>query len=332
MSGKTYWQVASGSAQRNYPNIFIEFGVFAVNHDWRNTGHYHHSLQKAKRGDIFILKGGISRIHAVGIVQDDDLRKADYYFNLDGWALEYYKFIDWYVPQNPIPAKGKGLRMGTIQKIHVHGLKTLADNALSTWSKAVSSRTINEDIKIVEDKDIINRLIKEGLKIQQSEVLTSTFNRVRLLADYYLKNFDWRNINEDQVRTFLVIPFLLAMGWSEQQLFLEYKIGRKKADIVCFDKPIHSSEKKAKILIEVKKLSEGLNYAIDQAFAYAKALGDVKTICVTNGFCYQIYDLDYSEDYNEPYAYINILEPIDQFPLNNQTNGAIEALIKMLKL
>ena len=145
MSEKTYWQVASGGSQRSYANIFIEFGVFAVNYDWKESGGYHQYLQKAKKGDIFILKGGISLIHAVGIVQDDENRKTDYYFNLDGWELEYYKFIEWYVPPSPISAKGIGLTMGTIQKTHKQELKTLADNALNSWDKAITCLLYTSD-------------------------------------------------------------------------------------------------------------------------------------------------------------------------------------------
>lgn len=330
-SNPKYWQVSSGSSQRSYANIFLEFGVFAVNHDWRNTGGYHKYLQQAKKRDVLVLKKGVSKIHAIGIVQDDELSQAPFYFNFDGWELSYFKNIEWYVPEKPIDAKGMGLAEGTIQRTHKTKIQELANNALNNWKKFEKTREIDRKIISVKDDDIINRLINEGLKISQSEVLATTFNQVRKLAKYYLSNFDCKNVNEDQVRSFLVIPFLLALGWSEQQLFLEYKIGKKKADIVCFDKPCHRTDKKAQILVEVKKLSEGLNNAIDQAFFYAKNLGNVKTICVTNGFCYQIYDTDFSDNPKKPFAYINILQPTDKFPLNKETKGAIEALVKLIK-
>lgn len=326
-----YWQVSSGSSQRSYSNVFLEFGVFAVNRDWKGTGGYHNYLRNAKKGDVFVLKKGISVIHAVGIVQDDELREAPYYFNFDGWELSYFKNVEWFIPIEPLYVKGIGLSEGTIQRTHKREIHELANNAISTWQKFDKHRNILTDIIQIEDDDIIKSLINEGLKISQSEILASTFNQVRRLAKYYLDNFAWHEVNEDQVRSFLVIPFLLALGWSEQQLFLEYKIEKKKADIVCFDKPCHRKEKKAQILIEVKKLSEGLTNAIDQAFNYARKLGDVKTICVTNGFCYQIYDLDSSDDPNKPYAYINILNPTNKYPLKEETNGAIEALMKMIK-
>lgn len=328
----TYWQVSCGSSQREFPDVFINFGIYAVNFDSRSTGGYHNYLGYAKKGDILILKKGLTWIHAVGIVQDDELRQQDYYFNFDGWELAFYKYVEWYVPDKPLNVEGKGLAEGTIQKCHKHELQEIANNALISWKKNTRKYEIDTNISKVNDDDIIYELIRNGLKTSQSEILASTLNQVRRLANYYLHNFNWKDVNEDQVRSFLVVPFLLAMGWSEQQLFLEFSIGRKKADIVCFDMPSHKENKKAVVLIEVKKLSEGLTYAIEQAFSYAKELGNVKTICVTNGFCYQIYDLDFSDDPNQPYAYINILEPVNKYPINPQTKGAIEALMKIVKL
>lgn len=328
----TYWQVSCGSFQREYPEVFIDFGVFAVNEDRKNTGGYHKYLLQAKKGDILILKKGLTWIHAVGIVQDDELRQQKHYFNFDGWELRFFKYIEWYVPNSPINVEGKGLAEGTIRKCHKPELQELANNALKTWQKREKKYEIDTKINDISDEDIIYILINNGLKITQSEILTSTLNQVRRLARYYLHNFDWKDVNEDIVRSFLVIPFLSSIGWSEQQMFLEYSVGRKKADIVCFDKPSHLKDKQAKILVEVKKLSEGLSFAIGQALAYAKELGNVKIVCVTNGFCYQIYDLDYSSEPNSPYAYFNILEPINKYPINPNTKGAIEALMKIVKL
>lgn len=328
----TYWQVSCGSSQREFPDVFINFGLYAVNFDSRNTGGYHHYLKQAKKGDILILKKGLTWIHAVGLVQDDDLRQQDYYFNFDGWELGFYKYVEWFIPETPLNVERMGLAEGTIQKCHKQELQEIANNALVNWKKSSRKYEIDTNISKIKDDDIIYELIRNGLKTSQSEILASTLNQVRRLATYYLNNFDWQTVNEDQVRSFLVVPFLLAMGWSEQQLFLEYSIGRKKADIVCFDRPSHLKDKKAITLIEVKKLSEGLTYAIEQAFSYAKELGNVKTICVTNGFCYQIYDLDYSDEPSKPYAYINILEPINKYPINPETKGAIEALMKIVKL
>ncbi|HLG33890.1 MAG TPA: type I restriction enzyme HsdR N-terminal domain-containing protein [Bacteroidia bacterium] len=324
---KTYWQVASGSKQRSYPNVFIDFGVFAVNEADKGRGGYHNYLRQAKKGDIFILKEGLKLIHAVGIVKDDELRKQEFYFNFDGWELDYFKYVEWFAPVKPI--KVVGLKQGTINQCHKEHLKKIADDGLKKWKQAKVKYKIDKNIQIVKDEDIINSMINNGLKISQSEILTSTLNQVRRLANYYTNNFEPSLVNEDQVRSLIVIPFLLAIGWSEQQVLLEYHIGKQKADIICFDRPSHEEKKKAKLLVEVKKLSEGLTYGVDQAFSYAKELKDVRIICVTNGFCYQIYDLN-SDNPKEPYAYINILKPINKYPLSPKTKGAVEALMKII--
>jgi hypothetical protein len=121
-----------------------------------------------------------------------------------------------------------------------------------------------------------------------------------------------------------------ALGWSEQNLFLEYPVeGGGHADIVCFDRAIHSNEKIAKIIVEVKKLSEGLFNAQEQVFNYAENLPGVKVVCVTNGFCYHIF-IKENENFSG-FAYFDIRNPLNKYPLDENLNGAIEGLKMLMK-
>lgn len=70
----------------------------------------------------------------------------------------------------------------------------------------------------VEDAQILEFLIREGMRPAQAEDLTSAFRRIRLLATYYYEHCRWSDVREHETRTFLIMPLLLALGWAEQQV------------------------------------------------------------------------------------------------------------------
>ncbi|MCX6146351.1 MAG: hypothetical protein NTW25_03755 [Candidatus Kapabacteria bacterium] len=332
---RKYWQVSSGSKQRDFSDIFIKYGVFATNDDTKTTK-YKSLLKEMKEDDILILKKGLNTVIAIGKIKSKKVEEESCYFNFDGWKLNYFKKVDWYLPFNGREKfSDRILNQGTISQCHNHEVITFADKTLKCVTKNIVEFEIQK-VSEISDEKIIETLINNGMKVQQAEIFTSTMLGVRRLAKYYTTKFEWKEINENQVKCFLVIPLLLALGWSEQQIILEYKLTRQKADIVCLDKPIHLNNHNIKLLIEVKKLSEGLDFAIDQAIDYAKSFNEINenkinTLVLTNGFCYQIYLVNNKNEYVKN-SYINILELLEKYPSTPESKGALEAIIKLLRI
>ena len=60
---KAYWQIAAGSAGRNYADLFVKFGMAFVGGQKEIK-----TMAEISLGDIVLLKGGRSKIYAVGEV------------------------------------------------------------------------------------------------------------------------------------------------------------------------------------------------------------------------------------------------------------------------
>lgn len=229
-----YWQVAAGSEGRDYSADFITYGLAFVGGE-ANVA----SMLNVKTGDRVLLKKGMSKLLAVGVAVErngvcagkDD---KEWLFDFDGWALPGYCNVDWYCPTQPIDAAG--FTRTPMQQVHVNSLKNIAENALQTWPRVSSNISEPEPTKDVADSELLDILIQEGLRPAAAEDVAAALQRIRLLVRYYTR-FAWQDVNESEVRAFLVAPLLLALGWPEQNLKCELQIRSGRVDVACFAKP-----------------------------------------------------------------------------------------------
>jgi len=215
-------------------------------------------------------------------------------------------------------------------------LKHLADKLISDLP---STRRLDPEpppTRPVADHEILEFLISQGLRPGAAEDLTKAFNRIRYLARYYYAHdgaddFDWTDVREHETRTFLVVPLLLALGWAEQQIKIELPIkGRRRADLVCFSKPFSRLAKSRAIVLETKGFSQGLDFAPDQAKAYAEHLPNCGMTVVTNGYCYKAYRRGKRGKFKTAAtAYLNLLRPRDRYPLYPEN---VDGCLEMLRL
>ena len=319
-----YWQIAAGSKGRDYSNLFLQFGMAFVG------GNPHiQTMEGVNAGDIVVLKKGTQKILAAGtVVQRNGAHSGrgdkEWLRDFDGWDLKAYCYVDWKQPDAPFLTRG--LTRTTIQQLHQNRLRQAADNILETGTPVPISPEPSET-KPVSDDQLLRFLIKEGLRVSSADDLTNTIKKVRLLADYYYNHCRWEDIREHETRTFLVIPLLLALGWSEQQLKIELPCNRKKIDIACFRKHYGRELKECVAIVETKGFLSGLDYARNQAMTYADHFPNSKAVVVTNGYCYKIYLRDAGQFRTSPSAYINLLKPKEKYPLNpDEGNGALNAI------
>jgi hypothetical protein len=140
--------------------------------------------------------------------------------------------VDWHVPNKPRSVSG--FTRKTIEKAQEATLKRAADDIVREFPiRSVEAEP--EPVKRLNNDEILNFLIIEGLRPGAAEELTSAFRRIRLLARYYFDKCKWQDIREHETRTFLVMPLLLALGWSEQQIKIELSVkGMGRIDVACF--------------------------------------------------------------------------------------------------
>ena len=210
----TTWVVSAGAEGRDYTEYFYRSGMAFVGGDSQRA-----AMAQVAAGDIVLLKRGLTEFLAAGRVVERDGRVGgdgdkDWLRDFDGWDLAAYRFVEWHVPPQPHPAVG--LRMGTIYQ--TMRTENLTASAALLEAPARPSTGEPAPTQAVDDDVLLAFLIREGLRVSAADELTDALRRIRLLAEYYYKNWSWTDIREHETRTFLVVPLLLALGWAEQQL------------------------------------------------------------------------------------------------------------------
>lgn len=319
-----YWQIAAGSNGRDYSDSFLKFGMAFVGGEEQEE-----TILKIAENDIIILKIGMSQIKAAGIVVTRNGKYNGYndktWLNdFDGWSLPAYIYVDWRCPQDIVQTTG--LTRTTVEKSWQQQNNDIADQIIANNPVCIFSDE-PEEVNPITDKQLIDNLIRNGLSVLKAQELNDSLYRIRLLAEYYTNSCRWEDIKEHETRTFLVIPLLLSLGWTEQQIKIEYSCPAGRMDIALFTKPFHDKNAKLKCIIETKDFSKGLDNVEKQAQSYAEHYPECKIIVVTNGVRYKIYIKKNDEYHEKPNSYLNILSPTDGYPLNpREIKGAIEAI------
>jgi len=213
-------------------------------------------------------------------------------------------------------------------------LKPIADEILRACTRPEPRAEEPSPTVPVTDDEMLTALVNHGLRPPVAQVITA-LNRLRSLASYYYSSVQWKDVREHEIRTFLVVPLLLALGWDERQLKVELPIsGRRRLDLACFAAHYRLDAKRSSgspgciLIIETKAFDKGLHSAPAQAKAYAAEVSSCRTVVVSNGYCYKAFRRNArGELAAAPSAYVNLLQPQDRYPLDPlNVAGALEAM------
>ncbi|MGB2727050.1 MAG: hypothetical protein WBD09_01050 [Halobacteriota archaeon] len=294
-----YWQVAAGDGRRDYSEVFLKYGVMLIGPGdpgsyFENEEHYKNSYkpkditvfaEQVKDGDIVVLKrpsGKLWEVIAVGIVKEE-YNYLPVFDDVESWDLQHCRYVEWRKPQKPVQTTG--LTRGTFKGINKQStIQTISD--LLQPGPPISSEPIPKPSEKLTDEDLIEILINHGLRPKDAEDFTQTIHRIRRLVKWYYEN--GANVSEHETRTFLIIPLLLTLGWTEQKLKIEWN----NIDIAFFEKPYTKQNKDSNeciIIFESKRLWEGLSYVTSQAATYATKYPKCGRMIVSDGCCYKLF-------------------------------------------
>lgn len=336
-----YWQIGSGDSTRDYSDVFFDFGVAIVGPG--NNGHYLENNDKydeasskkieplfsMKMGDRIVLRKGRQRILAVGEIKTGDYGYSNLFSDIDGWDLQHYIEVEWRKLDHNFLKNI--LSMSTLQRLEASEVIQFIEECWGILEKIPTKFKLDK-VEVIDTKDgrITNEelesfLIEQGLRISDAENMTKTIKRVEKLGIWFL-NERGENSSEHEVRTFLVIPFLLSLGWSEQRIGIEVSCERKRIDIILFQ---DTKRKIPIVLLETKKIWTGLRNAYDQIEFYAKNLTTVKYLMTTDGLRYSFYE-KINENWEET-AYLNFRKMLDRHTCYKRIKGVKYIVGKLLE-
>jgi hypothetical protein len=332
-----YWQVAAGDGGRDYSEVFLKYGVMLIGPgdpgEYFQNEQYYKNIYKpnitvfaeqVKDGDIVVLKkpsGNLWEVLAVGTVKGDYVH-LPVFDDVEGWDLQHCRCVEWVKPKDKKVITG--LTRGTFKGINKQSTIQTISDVLKSGIKLIST-PIPESSKKLTDEDLIDILIDYGLRPKDAEDFTQTIHRIRRLVKWYRRN--GKHVKEYETRTFLIVPLLLALGWTEQKLKIEWN----NIDIAFFEKPYSEENKSSNeciIILESKRLWEGLDYGTSQASTYASKYPKCNRLIVSDGCCYKLFKRKGTTWHYS--AYLNILKPKPTHPYKPNVGGAPDVFLSLM--
>lgn len=333
------WQVAAGDGSRDYADIFLKFGVILVgpgsegnyfenrsiyddpNH-WAFRPFINTIAEQLRKDDMIILKrpsGYQWEILAVGKVESEYVHNETF-GDVDGWDLQHCRIIRWKTPLSKTLVSG--LRRGTLFGVNN---QTALDEAEKVWEngQAITPERIPDPVDEITVDELIDSIMERGLPVADSENIANTIWKLRRIAKWYTKHGE--DVGEHEIRTFLIVPLLTSLGWAEQKIKIEWK----NIDIALFDKP-YSENSRIRIIIESKRLWDGLLYAPAQAEDYSSNYSSCGLLVVSDGIRYKLYRKE-KDDWSY-YAYMNLMAPKIRHPYLQEVRGAVDFFLDIMPL
>lgn len=346
LSGRAVWQVATGSSGRSYPDVCLAHDVVimgpgepgAVEDDPEGYEKYGDEARRLERfyeevekGDVVVLRTDIHTAVGVGVVAKDESEFRELFSDVDGWDVQHSRRVRWLRDVEPKKFDDYTFRW-TLRKVE--------GDVILDWIRSidVSQASRNRELAALpepgEELDfptLGDRLFDAGLPSEYVNTLIETLESVRRVAQWYSsKPKSGGKPSEAETVAYLVVPVLLALGWSEQQVAVEWN----QIDVALFDEMPREDSNLAKIM-EVKKLKRSVQRPFGQARKYAEQEGrdSCRSVITTNGIRYAVFNREDGNFSDTPAAYLNLLQMRDSYPvLGTECGGAVEGMLELSRL
>jgi len=340
------WQIAAGKKDRSYIDLFLNHDIMFMGPG--RFGSYdkiiYEPLEKdgtigkgiatqlrqfcteVKGGDIVLLRLG-SQAKAIGLIRQWKLREYLWTPTFDdvyGWDLQHAHRVVW---QHHLTdklqkiQKSKSLfyyRGSTFSKVH----KRL-EGQLPNLFKQCKLRDFKPLPSLPQPltlEELGTELFTKGLPNEDVDKFILAIQRQRRLVKWYQESGkQYKRPSEHEVVAHMILPLLLALGWSEQLLAVEWR----KVDLAAFSRTPTTPENCC-FVCEAKGYGHGLQNVFPQATTYVKKLklDNCKRILLTDGERLYLYQRQKDDNWNKnPVGYLNVNMIRTNHIIPSGTNG-----------
>lgn len=287
-------------------------------------------------GDFVVMRVGPQ---LVGIGQVPNGTAAEYEWNptfddIHGWDLHHTRRVCW----RPIEEFTNGEaawvknffsgRWGMFSRVRA---KEMVDR-LAPLIGSCATRKLRplppSAGPLLEDEEVGELLFSRGLSQDSVDALLESIARQRRLLRWYREyGKESARPREHEVVAYMILPMLLALGWSEQLLAVEWN----KVDLAAFRRtPTRAAD--CVLVCEAKAMRSGLQGRPQkqaQAYVLNQKLGSCRHILLTQGQRFYLYQRASSGDWiDEPVGYFNLLKLRHKYVMPANTS-AIDTLISL---
>ncbi len=327
------WQIAGGEITRDYSGIFLvndvmflgpgKFGPYIAEKARYNdavqrgeiTRSSSHEVRRfateVRQGDIILLRLW-HHVKAIGLVPRTppyvwDQRWEDVF----GWDLQHSRRVVWQHQLEPELARIQA-KHGLFD--HMKQVPTFtrvrSPKVLEPLEHLFDQCEEREPVYIKEafpelSEDQLGReLFAHGLPNDSVDNVLQALQRQRRLAEWY--GSAGRLVarpTEHEVVAHMILPLLLALGWSEQLLAVEWH----KIDLAAF-RATPTTKDNCVLVCEAKGFGHGLQNVLEQALKYHSRhkLSACNKILITDGARLYLYERRDGEWSDEAAGYLNV--------------------------
>jgi len=300
-NSRAVWQISGGPVVRAYSDVFLRYGVGLIgpgdSGPWsggREDRDFEGSFvrrfaSEMRAGDIVLLRTGLTRIRAVGVVAGDYVY-LNSFDDVNGWDLQHARRIRW----SELPVEydfGRsvfGANPPRFSRVHNSVVSDFAHRFVGSppthWQGAALPSLPCEEPDLDEIPCAIQGVLAEVLDLYPLFQNPAGFGE---------------QPTEDELVGHFIIPFLRALGWPPEKIAVKWRY----VDLVLFS-ALPRSPENCHLIVEAKRLGAGVEGALSQAKGYLKNLGISRDILVTDGVRYRLYSC--RNDFR-PVAYANLI-------------------------
>lgn len=297
----TVWQVSAGPTKRRYSDVLLRHGVALTGPG--NTGPWRPDrideafdgstirrfATEVRVGDAVVMRVGTSAITAVGLFAGDYehlLQFDDVY----GWDLQHARRVRWCaLPQDyefdATVFGGMPARFSAVGRADVIDyVERFVKSPPTGWQTAALLPLPALEPPLDSPPPAIEDLVALAHDVHEL---------------YWNEAHFGERPREDELLVHFVVPLLLRMGWPPERIAVKWR----NADVTVF-RALPRTPENVHLLIEAKRLGEGIEFALDQARGYLDALSVARDVMVTDGIRYRYYEA--ARDF-APSAYANLV-------------------------
>lgn len=291
------WQISSGPRSGPYAETFLRYGVALIGPGdtgpWRPSSPLPEWPQvrlfasEVREGDILLLRSGSSQVEAIGIVASG-YQYLSQFDDVNGWDLQHARRACWFrLPEDHRfdGAVFMGPSFGRVMQPEVITYAQRFVNSPPTdWQSASLPSLPPEEPDLDEVPADLQEIVAVACDLGGGL--------------YWDGQAFGPQPTEREMVAHLVVPFLRSLGWSQEQIALEWQF----TDVAVF-RSLPRAAESCWLVVEAKKLGEGLDLALQQARDYVPATRADCDVLVTNGVRYRLHarDCGYA-----PVAYANL--------------------------